>query len=48
VRIVHAALDGGINFVDTADMALAFTLAHQAVTSAIIGPRKIEQLEVRS
>jgi aryl-alcohol dehydrogenase-like predicted oxidoreductase len=26
-------------------MAIAFTLAHPAVTSAIIGPRKIEQLD---
>jgi hypothetical protein len=26
-------------------MAIAFTLAHPAVTSAIIGPRTMEQLE---
>ena len=28
-----------------AHMAVAFTLAHPAVTSAIVGPRTIEQLD---
>jgi len=31
--------------VPPAHLALAFTLAHPAVTSAIIGPRTMEQLE---
>ena len=73
-RIIHAALDAGINFVATADvslpenqrklepteelarvaddaglslieLAIAFVVNHPAVTSAIVGPRTMEQLE---
>ena len=40
--LVHIADRAGISM---AHMAVAFTLAHPAVTSAIIGPRTIEQLE---
>jgi aryl-alcohol dehydrogenase-like predicted oxidoreductase len=36
------AADAGVSM---AHMAVAFTLAHPAVTSAIVGPRKIEQLD---
>ena len=41
-ELAKLAADAGISMTY---MALAFTLAHPAVTSAIIGPRKIEQLE---
>ena len=36
------AADAGVSM---AHMAVAFTLAHPAVTSAIIGPRRVEQLD---
>jgi aryl-alcohol dehydrogenase-like predicted oxidoreductase len=88
IRIIHRALDAGINFIDTADvysageseqivgkalkghrddfvlatkvnvpmvaeeagmslieLAIAFVTEHPAVTSAIIGPRTMEQLD---
>jgi aryl-alcohol dehydrogenase-like predicted oxidoreductase len=50
IRIIHAALDAGISFVDSADislieLAIAFVVNHPAVTSAIIGPRTMEQLD---
>lgn len=40
--VAKVAADAGTSM---AHMAIAFTLAHQAVTSAIVGPRTIEQLE---
>lgn len=77
IRIIHRALDEGLNIIDTADgfdpttpanagkleaveqltalaeqaglslihLALAFVLQHPAITSPIIGPRTLEQLE---
>jgi aryl-alcohol dehydrogenase-like predicted oxidoreductase len=50
IRIIHAALDAGISFVDSADislieLAIAFVVNHPAVTSAIIGPRTMEHLD---
>jgi aryl-alcohol dehydrogenase-like predicted oxidoreductase len=36
------AADAGLTLIE---LALAFVLAHRAVTSAIIGPRTMEQLE---
>jgi aryl-alcohol dehydrogenase-like predicted oxidoreductase len=41
-RLAQVAANAGCSL---AAMAIAFTLAHPAVTSAIIGPRTIEQLE---
>jgi aryl-alcohol dehydrogenase-like predicted oxidoreductase len=41
-RLAQVADGAGIKLVD---MAVAFTLEHPAVTSAIIGPRTMEQLE---
>jgi aryl-alcohol dehydrogenase-like predicted oxidoreductase len=41
-ELAKLAADAGISMVD---MAIAFTLAHPAVTSPIIGPRTMEQLE---
>jgi aryl-alcohol dehydrogenase-like predicted oxidoreductase len=40
--LAQLAEDAGINMID---MALGFVLAHPAVTSPIIGPRTMEQLE---
>jgi aryl-alcohol dehydrogenase-like predicted oxidoreductase len=41
-ELVKLSDDAGISMVD---MAVAFTLAHPAVTSSIIGPRTMTQLE---
>ena len=41
-QLVQVAEEAGISLID---LALAFVLRHPAVTSAIIGPRTLEQLE---
>lgn len=47
VRIIHRALDAGINFIDTAnvysDGKVRYT--NPVVTAPIIGPRTMERLE---
>jgi aryl-alcohol dehydrogenase-like predicted oxidoreductase len=43
-ELFHLAEDAGLSMVH---MALAFTLAHPAVTAPIIGPRTMEQLETQ-
>jgi aryl-alcohol dehydrogenase (NADP+) len=40
--LAKIAAEAGVSM---AHMAVAFTLAHPAVTSAIIGPRRVEQLD---
>ncbi len=41
-ELEKVAADAGVSLIH---MALAFTLAHPAISSAIIGPRTMEQLE---
>ncbi len=43
-KLALLAEEAGLSLID---MALAFTLAHPAVTSPIIGPRTMEQLETQ-
>lgn len=43
-RIMDAALELGINFFDTANVALAWMLRTPGLTGPIIGPATLEQL----
>jgi len=43
---IEFALDHGVNFIDTAELAIAFCNQRLFVTSSIIGATSLDQLEV--